>query len=317
MRVMKSKIILYILLLSNLFSENLFEGNFGEDLKNLVIANYKPSSTLGYNAARDTMYLRVDRINGEIKGVYTNYAVTLPDGVDPSTHIYNNGSNNGLNCEHVWPQSLGSGQEPQKSDMHHMRPCKSNVNTVRGNKPFGESNDSQTDAWYWLSYQNSNIPSSNISEYSESNSFNFEPREDRKGDIARSIFYFYTMYENVANSNFFESQKNDLFNWNFTDAPDTYEINRTWLIAPYQQNKPNPFVVDPTLVDRIYFWEDILIGDVNVDHFLDVLDLVAMIGFIIDQNSYSSEMLHIIDVNQDDDFNVLDIVNFVQIIVGN
>ena len=198
MRVMKSKIILYILLLSIFFSETLFEGNFGDDLKNLVIANYKPSSTLGYNTARDTMYLRVDRIDGEIKGVYTNYAVTLPDGVDPSTHIYNNGSNNGLNCEHVWPQSLGSGQEPQKSDMHHMRPCKSNVNTVRGNKPFGESNDSQTDAWYWLSYQNSNIPSSNISEYSESNSFNFEPREDRKGDIARSIFYFYTMYENVA-----------------------------------------------------------------------------------------------------------------------
>ena len=74
---MKSKLILYILLLSNLFSETLFFGNFGEDLKNLVITNYKTSSTLGYNTARDTMYLRVDRINGEIKGIYTNYSIFI------------------------------------------------------------------------------------------------------------------------------------------------------------------------------------------------------------------------------------------------
>ena len=30
----------------------------------------------------------------------------------------------------------------------------------------------------------------------------FEPREDVKGNIARSMFYFYTIYNNVANQNF-------------------------------------------------------------------------------------------------------------------
>ena len=43
----------------------------------------------------------------------------------------------------------------------------------------------------------SNTPTNNIDEYSESeintNLDFFEPREDRKGDISRTIFYFYTI----------------------------------------------------------------------------------------------------------------------------
>ena len=313
---MKFKIILFALLFSFLSSETLFPGIFGDELRDEVINTYKPTSTLGYNTARDTMYLRVDRINGEVRGIYTNFSMPLPNGVDPSTHLYNNGNTNGINCEHIWPQSLGSGQEPQKSDMHHMRPCKTNVNTSRGNKPFGESNDNQTDTWFWLNYQYSNIPSSQIDQYSESNSYNFEPREDKKGDVARSIFYFYTMYSSVANESFFTGQKDGLFSWHLQDIPNNEEINRTWAIASYQQNKPNPFIIDTSLIERIYFWEDILSGDINVDHSLDVLDLVQMINIIINQEVYSNELLNIIDANEDGTFNVLDIVNFVQIIVG-
>ena len=47
-----------------------------------------------------------------------------------------------------------------------------------------------------------------------------------------------------------------------------------------------------------------------------MLDLVQMINIIVNQESYSDEILNIIDANQDNEFNVLDIVNFVQIIVG-
>ena len=47
----KSKIILSILLLSNLFSETLFPGIFGEELKQLIIDEYKTTSTLGYNTS--------------------------------------------------------------------------------------------------------------------------------------------------------------------------------------------------------------------------------------------------------------------------
>ena len=43
---------------------------------------------------------------------------------------------------------------------------------------------------------------------------------------------------------------------------------------------------------------------------------LSTLNIIVNQESYSSEVLYIIDANQDNDFNVLDIVNFVQIIVG-
>ena len=69
------------------------------------------------------------------------------------------------------------------------------------------------------------------------------------------MVYFYTMYSDFAESSFWEIQKETLSSWNFIDPPDNNEINRTWAIASHQQDKPNPFVIDATLLDRIYFWE--------------------------------------------------------------
>ena len=316
---MKSKIILFILLLSNLFSETLFPGVFGNDLKQLIINNYKTSSTLGYNNARDIMYSEIDiKPGNQLTGVYSGYTITLDLSQDPSTNAYNQG----INCEHTWPQSLGAGSEPMKSDMHHLFPTKSNVNSSRGNDPFAESVDGLTDKWYRNDSYIQSIPSQFIDEYAEkynpSNQSDerFEPREIQKGNTARAMVYFYTMYSNVAEASFWEVQKETLLNWNFIDTPDNDEIDRTWAIASYQQNKPNPFVIDPTLFDRIYFWEEILGGDINIDHELNILDLVAMIELVINQSSFSYEMMSFIDTNQDNSFNILDIVVFVQLIVG-
>ena len=69
-----------------------------------------------------------DNNNGDVFGVYTNYSVTLTEGMDPSIDLYNNG----MNCEHVWPQSMYEiiSANHMKSDMHHLRPCKENVHGV-------------------------------------------------------------------------------------------------------------------------------------------------------------------------------------------
>ena len=316
---MKLKIILFTFLFSFLSSETLFPGIFGDDLKELIISNYKTSSTLGYNNARDIMYSEIDiKANNQLTGVYSGYTITLNLSQDPSTNAYEQG----INCEHSWPQSLGAGSEPMKSDMHHLFPTKSNVNSSRGNDPFDEVTDALTDKWYRNDYYIQTVPSEFINEYAEkynpSNQSDerFEPREEQKGNTARAMAYFYTMYSQEADNNFWELQKETLFNWNYIDTPDTEEINRTWEIASHQQNNPNPFVIDPTIFDRIYFWQDILRGDINIDHYLDVLDLVQMIGIIVNQESYSDEILYIVDANEDGNFNVLDIVIFVQIIVG-
>ena len=298
---MLSKWIILFFLVSVLFAQDTIgEGLYEVDLIDFLQEHYRTSTTLGYTNARDTLYLRIDRINGQVKGVYTNYAVDLPEtGVDPSTHLYENG----MNCEHVWPQSLYEVEEPIKSDMHALRPCKDNVNSARGNKPFNEVIDEQTTTWYWQDNQTSNIPSTNIEEYSENHGSYFEPREDRKGDVARTIFYFYTMYLEVADDNFFEGQKDTLKTWHEQDPANEDEISRTWQIAEYQENKPNPFILDATLVERAYFYEGSLQGDMNGDGNLNILDIVALVNVIL-----SSGNNPLGDMNGDGTLNVLDVV---------
>ena len=308
---MLSKWIILFLIGSLPFGQDVIgEGLYEDELIDFLQENYKTSTTLGYTNARDVMYLEIDREDdGLVYGIYTNYSVFLPEsGVDPSTHLYENG----INCEHVWPQSLYEGGEPIKSDMHALRPCKDNVNSARGNKPFNEINDAQTTTWYWQDIQTSSTPSSNIDEYSENHGSYFEPREDRKGDIARTIFYFYTMYSEAADDNFFEGQKEVLKTWHELDPADEEEIIRTWQIAFYQQNKPNPFILDETLIERAYFYDGILIGDLNEDGLLNILDLVMLINIILYDEDGSSAA----DINGDGVYNVLDVVILANIILS-
>ena len=284
------------------------DGLYEDELIVFLQANYKTNTTLGYTNARDTLYLNIDRIDGQVKGVYTNYAVDLPDtGVDPSTHLYENG----INCEHIWPQSLYEGGEPLKSDMHALRPCKDNVNSARGNKAFNDVLDSQTATWYWQDSQTSNIPSSNIDEYSENHGTYFEPREDRKGDIARTIFYFYSMYSEVADHDFFEVQRERLNTWHEQDPVNEEEITRSWKIAEYQENKPNPFILDETLIERAYFYNGFLLGDMNEDGELNILDIVALMNIIL----YNEEINPAGDMNGDEEYNILDVVILANIIL--
>ena len=292
------------------------EGLYEDELIDFLQENYKTSTTLGYTDARDTLYLNIDRIDGQVKGVYTNYAVDLPEtGVDPSTHL----DENGMNCEHTWPQSMYEGSEPMKSDMHHLYPCKANVNSSRGNDPFAEIPDEDTDKWYRDDYYLTYIPNEYIDEYSEKynppnnpEDERFEPRENRKGDIARSMFYFYTMYSEVAEEDFFNLQKEILYQWHMEDPPFEDETNRTWAIAEYQENKPNPFILDATLVGRAYFYDGALQGDMNSDGDLNVLDIVALMNMIL----YGGETNPAGDMNGDGELNVLDVVILANIILS-
>ncbi|MHC5823830.1 MAG: endonuclease, partial [Nostoc sp.] len=97
-------------------------------------------------------------------------------------------------------------------------------------------------------------PSSAIDEFSESAASEFEPREKVKGNIARAIFYFYTIYRDQAkkvDENYFQNQRQTLCKWNQQDLPDLTEIERSHAIAQFQGND-NPFVLDVTLGERAY-----------------------------------------------------------------
>ncbi|HQH55948.1 MAG TPA: endonuclease [Candidatus Marinimicrobia bacterium] len=232
----------------------------GTALWDSVIANFKPIKTLGYDKSRDTMYAVIDLKNGgSLSCVYTGYTIKLDRTKDPSADAYNKL----IDCEHTWPQSMGADSEPQKSNLHHLYPTFTNVNSSRGNDPFAEIPDAKTDKWWYLNKSQTIIPTSNIDKYSEKENDPpacFEPREDHKGNCARSMFYFYAMYSEAyftkdPDMTFWNFQKETLLAWNYYDTVDADEYARTWKIATYQDNKPNPFVLDSTLARRIWFYK--------------------------------------------------------------
>ena len=245
-----------LLFISSLPAQEIIgEGLNGQTLLDYVIDNYKTGTTLGYNTARDILYGTIDiQENDQLSCVYSGYTITLDPDLDPSTDAYNQG----INCEHTWPQSMGAGSEPQKSDMHHLYPCKTNVNSSRGNDPYAQIPDEDTDTWYRNDYSQETIPTEFIEEYAEKyngGQQSFEPREDHKGDASRAMFYFYAMYQGAADTNFWNAQKDVLLDWHYYDLVDEWELDRTWAIAGYQEEQPNPFILDSSLARRIWYME--------------------------------------------------------------
>mgnify|MGYP003918053553 FL=1 len=288
------KIILFIWFISeSLICQTIIgPGLTRESLFNYLSTNYKTSTTLGYNQARDVMYSNIDlEDDNTLKGIYTNYTITIDPNQDPRPQT--NAQN--MNCEHSWPQSMGAGSEPQKSDLHHLYPCRGNVNSSRGNKPYAEIDDNDTDKWWRFDYYETSIPSQYIDEFSEVDNDNgkFEPREAVKGNIARGMFYFFTIYNDEADHNFFEEQKYFLNLWHKQDPVDEIELARTLSIASYQDDIVNPFVIDSTLVKRIWYF-----------NCYENVTSQELIEHIIGYNNYEAT----IDINSDSRINIIDLI---------
>ncbi len=297
------KLILIIFTSFSMGQDIIGEGLYGQELIDFLVENYKTSSVMSYNSARDAMYGYIDNDSGTVSCIYTEFSVDDVPTNNPRPIVHDGG----IDCEHLWPQSMYEGTQPMKSDIHHLRPSKSNVNGSRGNKPYDESNDNVTQTWYWLDYQLNNPPNQNIDKYSESASLVFEPREEVKGDIARAMFYFYTMYKDEADDDFFEIQKDILYEWHQIDSIEQIEIDRTWHIADYQ-DYPNPFILDSSLIQRCYFELDYIIGDVNQDLVINVLDIIVTMNYILNLIDLNEQQLELADMNQDGGVNILDIV---------
>jgi endonuclease I len=233
--------------------------------------NYTPSQTLGYSSVRDVLYsaVDVDLSTQELKGVYSNFTILMDYSTDPDPSIH--AFNLGINAEHIYPQSMGAGDEPARSDMFNLFPTRIEVNSSRGNCPFNEILDSDTESWFYEDQQLNIIPSSNIDFYTEvdqdasypllslAQQCSIEPQENKKGDIARVVFYFYAIYNSTninsyisyANEDFFNYMKSTLLIWHLSDPVDQLEIDRNTKIETYQGNS-NPFVLDSTLALRMF-----------------------------------------------------------------
>lgn len=232
---------------------DIFPGDSSFQLINKLVQNYKPVTVLDYNHARVKMYTEIDNLHDSVSCIYSKHTLYLnPSSTDPIGYLIKNGDPNGINCEHTFPQSKGAEFGNAKSDMHHLFPARAEVNEARSNFPFGEIQDDQTQVWFYKSQAQSKKPIQMIDEYSESIDGMFEPREDSKGNIARAVFYFFTMYELQADRSFFERMKPALCEWHIKDPVDSSEWERTHQIANYQDQRPNPFVLDCSLPKRTY-----------------------------------------------------------------
>lgn len=194
------------------------EGLRDDALKASLNKLVKDHSSYNYTEARKLMFGSVDNVNGMVECIYTGKKIKT-SGI-PSHSI--------MNAEHSWPQSKGA-KGIAKTDLHHLFPCDSNVNSRRGNSPFA-----------YVSHPTWQEGGS------KSDKASFEVRKEKRGDIARALFYFSVRYNMRIDS----KQEQVLKEWHEQDPVDAYEKRRNDKIQNFQNNR-NPFIDRPEFVGMI------------------------------------------------------------------
>ena len=135
------------------------------------------------------------------------------------------------NREHIWPKSLSGGlyttisdsTRNAGSDLHHIRPALTAINSSRGNKMYG----------------------------STTNELTYYPGDEFAGDTARILFYLSIRYDMSITGLKVCEDINLLLSWNNNDKVDNLERNRNNTVQSIQGNY-NPFIDNPWLADRIW-----------------------------------------------------------------
>ncbi|MBS1970789.1 MAG: endonuclease [Bdellovibrionales bacterium] len=203
-------------------------------------------TAFGYNNARKflfgSFYLIPDTGSGYgVKDVYCDHNATPEEfsnggrpgpGVIPDSTV--------INAEHTWPQSRFTGRYPtdlQKSDLHHLFPTDSEMNSVRGNNWFGEVvKDTKTLKCKNVRFGKPDGGGQDV----------FEPPREHRGNVARALFYFSTRYDLPIDPRL----EAVLRKWHKDDPVDDEERDRNEKIMKLQGNR-NPFIDYPELVDKI------------------------------------------------------------------
>jgi Endonuclease I len=230
--------------------EIIFPDIHGDSLITEIRKYYTPKTVIPYDQARTKLYNEIFIQNDSLECFYSGYKIPVP----PRTNILAWTAKYGIQTEHLYPRSLGSAAMPALGDLHHLVPSKSNINTMRKNAPFSDIPDDKTKYWLLGDKVFTRPDHKLIDQYSESTSNIFEPRESKKGDIARALFYFYAIYGatlSKKSKSFFTSMLPDICRWHRIDRVDSTEILRSLAIARIQSNV-NPFIFDPSLVERCF-----------------------------------------------------------------
>lgn len=200
---------------------------------------------LGYDKARKLLFgkLYLEEVGGAyaVTDVYCEHLFTDKDfegkpSLGPG-RIPNDGSI--LNTEHTWPQSRFTGRfskEQQKSDVHHLFPTDSQMNSHRSNLRFGNVEDEVEDL---------KCPQGRLGHQREGGIV-FEAPAKHRGNAARAIFYFATRYQMKVSP----AEEAALRQWHRQDPVDAAEASRNDEIEKAQGNR-NPFIDFPDMIDHV------------------------------------------------------------------
>ncbi len=145
-----------------------------------------------------------------------------------------------MNTEHTWPQSRFSksfSAEVQKTDLHHLFPTFSKINSERGNYPFANVGvETNRRPLFCAASKLGNSAGYAKGTY-------FEPVAEHKGNVARSLFYFSVRYKIAIEPN----EEIFLKFWHMVDPVTEEDKKRNEAIFAIQKNR-NPFIDSPELV---------------------------------------------------------------------
>ena len=222
----------------NSFANRTPDADIKEELFQNASARHKSYS---YENARrlmfNTIYLEQDSKGFFIGEVYCSEKYYPFDGADPGNRLPDPRH---FNTEHTWPQSKFSpsfSAAIQKTDLHHLFPTFSKINSQRGHLPFAEV---QNDVELFCDESESGK-----SLNGDSGAY-FEPPSKHKGNVARAMFYFSIRYKIAIDP----TQELYFRLWDKEDPVDAEEKRRHEEIFKFQLNR-NPFIDDPELVSKI------------------------------------------------------------------
>ncbi len=220
-----------------------------------------------YNDCKNSTYVkRTD------PGTSSSYVMEFYSQADISA-TWGSGAVGTWNREHVWCQSRSNGMWGQSgagSDMHHIRPVESGLNSTRGNDLYGEVSNRDANKVYYRDGNRNNVA---LGGYDAGSTF--EPLDSVKGDVARIVMYVYTHYNtarnvygttngsgsggyfgtlnftNIVSASSESAAISMLLDWNSQDPVDTIETTRNEEVYKIQGNR-NPFIDHPEYADAIW-----------------------------------------------------------------
>jgi endonuclease I len=151
-----------------------------------------------------------------------------------------------VNTEHSWPKSRfnkAKSRNEQMTDLHHLFPTDSEHNRMRGNYLFAEVSGENSKL---RCEQNKLGTHAEVDGIDSSNQKFYEPPLAHRGNLARALFYFSTLYD----APIAPIEEHFLRKWHKEDPVDELEKARNEAIFEVQRNR-NPFIDYPELTELL------------------------------------------------------------------